>query len=128
MERARDLISIFTVWKSVQSILVHEIYDDRQLEEVPPQIQYRRPETQSIEISLTESVPPEEPNKISVINTLGDKNSFLDLRNQIDHSPFKPKEKSLNRVIVINDDVDHKYGKPDKVTEVRLSFTAFLLQ
>jgi hypothetical protein len=50
--------------------------------------------------------------------------SFYDLREVISSSPFKPKEKSLKRVIVGNDaEFTHDFSKPLNTSEVMIKLT-----
>lgn len=73
-------------------------------------------------LDLIKDVPQMETvdvkNSISGLKAL-DHKSFYDLRDEIASSPFKPKEKSLKRVIVgIDEELDYDFSKPPNTSEV----------
>lgn len=73
-------------------------------------------------LDLTSDLPQTE--SVDVKNSLSSQKasehkSFYDLRDAISSSPFKPKAKSLNRVIVGTDEeLNYDFSKPPNTSEV----------
>jgi hypothetical protein len=74
---------------------------------------------------ISKNVSSNSNEKIIPLKSIGTKNSLLDLRQHIDKSPFKPKDKSLTRNVIVKEAFVHDFGKPPNLSEVILSFVFF---